>query len=93
MQSYDGFRLIPNFFQYFVRSCCDTKTILRQTSGIAPKSVANLLQKLYLLLYHFESFLHHRIVLVEDGEVFTHVPEVAGDEGFQLHTQIGERLL
>ena len=40
MQSYDGFRPIPNFFQYFVLTCCDTETILRQTQGKPSESVA-----------------------------------------------------
>ena len=39
---YDEFCLIPNILRFFLGGCSDTKTKLRQTSGIGLKSVATL---------------------------------------------------
>ena len=40
MQSYDGFRLIPTFFAFFVRGCCDTEGYIVTTSRKLDTGVA-----------------------------------------------------
>ena len=40
-----------------------------------------------------QCLLHHRALLVEHREVFAHIPQIAGYQGFQLHTKVGQRLL
>ena len=51
------------------------------------------LRKLIYLFYYFKGFSYDGRTLVEDGEVFTHVPQVAGNEGFELEAEIGKGLL
>ena len=42
---------------------------------------------------HLERLLDDLAALVEDGEVFTHIPDVTGYQGLQLQTEIRQRLL
>ena len=42
------------------------------------------------LVQQFQGFLHALVKAVDDLEVFAHVPQVAGDEGFQLGLDEGK---
>ena len=45
------------------------------------------------LLNDFEGFADDGVLLVEDGEILAHVPEVAGDEGLELEAEVGQGAL
>ena len=46
-----------------------------------------------LLIKNLQGSLHDMVLLVDDGEILVHIPQVAGDECFQLRAQHGKRLL
>ena len=79
MQRYDGFWLIPNFFLFFILSCSDRETKMRQTPCRGMKSVAKGLKS-----FSFGSFSLILYEVLEGFVVFRTVPQAAVDEAYQL---------
>ena len=51
------------------------------------------LAKRLLLIKNLQGSLHDVVLLVDDGEILIHIPQVAGDECLQLRAQHGKSLL
>ena len=63
-----------------------------QKSPFAVFSFSDSIQKA-LLLYDLKGLADHLAALVEDGEIFAHIPKVASDESLQLEAEIRQCLL